>query len=430
MQITILALGSQGDVRPHLTLGKGLDASGHQVRVATFQNFEPMVAAHGLDYHPVRGDVQGILGTSGGQALAASGRNPLRMARTVLQLFCTLAGSFAQDLYAPALWDTELIVNQLPGGLYGCDLAEKLGVPMVLVAVMPLTPTRYEPMLAFPSMVSGLPGYNALTHWLAYQLVWQGYRPAVARWRQRALGLSRPPLWGYARWLKERRVPVLNGFSPHVVPRPPDWGDHVHITGYWFPRQTRDRFPKEQDWQPPDDLRTFIEAGSPPVFIGFGSMPVRDPKRTTAIVLDALAQSGQRAILHTGWGGLGGQGLPAHVLSISYAPYGWLFPRMAAVVHHGGSGTTGFGLRSGVPSIVVPFLFDQFYWGRRIHELGVGPAPIPHKRLSARRLAEAIAEVVSDAEMRRRAAELGKQIRAEDGVGEAIRAIQQHIGMV
>ena len=103
---------------------------------------------------------------------------------------------------------------------------------------------------------------------------------------------------------------------------------------------------------------------------------------------------------------------------------------MAAVVHHGGSGTTGFGLRSGVPSIVVPFLFDQFYWGRRIHELGVGPAPIPHKRLSARRLAEAIAEVVSDAEMRRRAAELGKQIRAEDGVGEAIRAIQQHIGMV
>jgi UDP:flavonoid glycosyltransferase YjiC (YdhE family) len=417
MQVTILALGSQGDVRPYLTLGKALKAVGHRVRVATFQNFQSLVAAHGLDYHPVRGDVQDLLSASGGQALAASGRNPLRMARAVLRLFGTLAESFAQDLYATALWDTDLIVNQLPGGMYGCDLAEKLNVPLVSVAVMPLMPTRHEPMLAFPSALSGLPGYNALTHWLAYQLVWQGYRPAVNRWRRCALGLSRAPLWGYTRWMEERRVPVLNGFSPQVVPRPPDWDENVHVTGYWFP--------EELDWQPPEGLRAFLDAGPPPVFIGFGSMPVRDPERTTAMVLDALAQSGQRAILHTGWGGLGGQAVPESVLPIAYAPYGWLFPRMAAVVHHGGAGTTGFGLRAGVPSIVVPFLFDQFYWGRRVHELGVGPAPIPHKRLSAHRLAEAIADAVSDAEMRCRAAELGGRIRAENGVESAIRIIQQ-----
>jgi sterol 3beta-glucosyltransferase len=371
MHITILALGSRGDVLPCTTLGKGLQAAGHKVRFATFENFESLVVDQGLDYHAIRGDVQSILNRPDGQAMAESGQNAFRMARSVLRLFGQLAESFARDLTSPTLWDTEVIINQLPGGLYGHDLAEKLGIPMIAAAVMPLTPTKYQPMLAFPSLPSFVPGYNAFTHWLAYQLVWQEYRGTINRWRQQKLGLSKASPWGYSRLIKGRRIPVLNGFSAHVVPRPPDWDDHIHITGYWFPR--------DEDWQPPDDLCTFIEAGPPPVFIGFGSMPIRNPKRTTATVLAALRQSGRRAILHTGWGDIGQQELPKDVYKIEYAPYGWLFPRMAAVVHHGGSGTTAFGLRAGVPSIVVPFGFDQFYWGNRLFALGVGPQHIPFK---------------------------------------------------
>jgi len=417
MHITILALGSRGDVMPYITLGKGLKAVGHQVRFVTFENFEPLVAAQDLDFHPVRGDVQSILTGAGGQALAESGRNAFRMAWSVLRLFGVMAEGFARDLSSPELWDTEVIVNQLPGGLYGYDLAEKLGVPMVIAAVMPLTPTRHQPMLAFPSLLAPIPGYNAFTHWLAYQLVWQGFRPVVSRWRKQTLGLSKAPLWGYSRLMEERRVPVLNGFSAHIVPRPPDWGGHIHVTGYWFP--------EDEDWRPSDGLCEFIEAGPPPVFIGFGSMPIRNPKRTTAIVLDALKRSGQRAILHTGWGSIGQRELPDYVWEIEYVPYGWLFPRMAAVMHHGGSGTTAFGLRAGVPSIIVPFLFDQFYWGKRISSLGVGPEPIPHRKLSVERLAEALTVAVADTQMRQRAAELGEKIRAEDGVREAVEAIQR-----
>jgi sterol 3beta-glucosyltransferase len=419
MHITILALGSRGDVMPYVTLGKGLRAVGHQVRFVTFENFEPLVAAQDLDFHPVRGDVQRILTGAGGQALAESGRNAFRMAWSVLRLFGVMAESFARDLSSRALWDTQAIVNQLPGGLYGYDLAEKLGVPMVLAAVMPLTPTRHQPMLAFPSRLALIPGYNAFTHWLAYQLVWQGFRPVVSRWRKQVLGLSKAPLWGYARWMEERRVPVLNGFSAHLVPRPPDWAGHIHITGYWFP--------EDEDWRPPDGLCDFIEAGPPPVFIGFGSMPLRNPKRTTAIVLDALKRTGQRAILHTGWGSIGQRELPETVWQTAYVPYGWLFPRMAAVVHHGGSGTTAFGLRAGVPSIIVPFLFDQFYWGKRVSSLGIGPEPIPHRRLSVERLAEALTRAVADSYMRQRAAELGAKIRAEDGVSEAVAVIQRYV---
>jgi sterol 3beta-glucosyltransferase len=169
----------------------------------------------------------------------------------------------------------------------------------------------------------------------------------------------------------------------------------MHVTGYWFP--------EDEEWQPPADLVRFLEGGSRPVFVGFGSMPVPDAEGTTVLVLEALRLSGQRGIVHAGWGGVGGSDLPEWAFRLEYAPYGWLFPRMAAVVHHGGSGTTAFGLRAGVPSLVVPFLFDQFYWGRRIAELGVGRAPVPFGKLTAEGLAAAIDEAVSDGGMRRRA---------------------------
>jgi sterol 3beta-glucosyltransferase len=421
MRIAILALGSRGDVLPYTTLGRALQEAGHRVRFATFESFGPVVEAQGLAFHPVRGDVQALLSGPGGLTLVESGRSALRMARSVLRLFGTMAEDFARDFSAPVLWDAELIICQVPGGLYGYDLAERLEVPLVLAAVMPLTPTRHEPMLAFPRWPAPIPGYNRLTHRLAYQLVWQGFRPAISRWRRQVLGLSKAPLWGYGQRMERQRVPVLNGFSAHVVPRPPDWGEHVHVTGYWFP--------EEANWQPPEDLRAFLDAGPPPVFIGFGSMPLRNRARTTATVLEALRQLGQRAIVHAGWAGLGEGALPPGVHPIDYAPYAWLFPRMAAIVHHGGAGTTAFGLRAGVPCLVVPFLFDQFYWGRRIAELGAGPAPIPHKRLSVERLRGALETALGDTQMQLRAAELGTQIRAEGGVGAALAAIQAHVAV-
>ena len=171
----------------------------------------------------------------------------------------------------------------------------------------------------------------------------------------------------------------------------------------------------------------FLEGGAPPGFVGFGSMPVRDAERTTALVLEALRRSGQRGIVHTGWGGVGGRDLPEWAFPLAYAPYGWLFPRLAAVVHHGGSGTTAFGLRAGVPSLVTPFVFDQYYWGRRISELGVGPVPVPFGELTAERLAAAIDVAVSDGEMRSRAQALGQKIQAEDGLGAAVDLLVEHL---
>jgi sterol 3beta-glucosyltransferase len=214
---------------------------------------------------------------------------------------------------------------------------------------------------------------------------------------------------------------MLHSFSPILFSRPPDWGEDIHITGYWF-------LDHPPDWQPPAGLVDFLKSGPPPVYVGFGSLPHRNPQQTAQIVLEALQQSEQRGVIATGWGGLNGSDLshpPGDVFMLESIPHDWLFPRMAAVVHHGGSGTTGAGLRAGVPSVIVPHTGDQPLWAQRVAELGVGPRPIPRRQLTAKRLAAAIARAVTDKDMRARAAALGERIRAEDGIAHAMEVIER-----
>jgi UDP:flavonoid glycosyltransferase YjiC (YdhE family) len=415
--LTILALGSRGDVLPYLVLGAGLRQSGFSVRVVTFESFGPLVGRYGLDIAPVPGDAEKLMTSAGGLALAESGHNVWKMWQALKRLFWQLGATLGEVLSRLHLWQTDIVINQLPGSLFGLDLAEMLGVPLINVAVMPLARTKAFPMLAFPSGLSFLPGYNALSYRLAEQIVWSGFRRPVNHWRREVLKLPPQPFWG--RFSEVGRRPTLLGVSPAVVPRPPDWGAHIHFAGYWLP--------EEPDWRPTPALLDFLGAGPPPLFIGFGSMPVREPEKVTQVVLEALRQTGQRAVLHSGWAGIGQMKLPNTVYPLDYAPYGWLFPKMAAVVHHGGSGTTGFGLWAGVPTILTPFLFDHFYWGTRIEALGVGPAPIPFEKLTANRLASAIDTALVDTALCQRAAALGHIIRQEDGVANAVTLVKQII---
>lgn len=420
MHITILALGSHGDVYPFTLLGGALRRAGHDVRLVTFQGFAPLAAQQDLELHPIAGDAAALMQAGGGLDLAEAGLNIPRMLRGIRASFGAQTAAYAHAFADPILRQTDLLVNQLPGGIYATDLVEKARLdsaplPLVHASVMPLTRTRAFPMLAFPEGPAFVPGYNALTYRIAEQLVWSMFRTAVNRWRRDALGLRRAPFWGR---MNLRGVPVLNAFSRHVVPPAPDWGPRVHVTGYWFPQV--------EPWQPPDDLLRFLDAGPAPVFVGFGSMPLRRPQETIALLLDALRHSGQRAILHSGWAGLSARDLPPTVFATAYAPYHWLFPRVAAVVHHGGSGTTAAGLRAGVPALVVPFLFDQFFWGRRLHRLGVAPAPLPFKKLAAPALSRAIDRLVHDTSLQRHAAALALQVRAEPGLARAVALLEEN----
>ncbi len=269
-----------------------------------------------------------------------------------------------------------------------------------------------------------MPGYNRLTYLVAEQLAWQMMRRTVNYWRTKTLGLPAQPVLGFFDQLATARRPVLNGFSPAVVPVPADWGRYVHVTGYWFSQ--------DELWQPPAELVEFIDMGPPPVFFGFGSMPLKELQRILENILEALKAGRWRGIIHSGWAGLGQAELPDTVYLLDYAPYEWLFPRMASIVHHGGSGTTAQALRSGRPSLILPSVFDQYYWGKRIAFLEVGPEPIPIGRLMGRRsgsahLQSAVEQVTQEEEMEQRASDLGRKIKAEDGLGKAIEIIEGQV---
>ena len=205
--------------------------------------------------------------------------------------------------------------------------------------------------------------------------------------------------------------------SNYVFPRPNDWSEYVYNTGYWF-------LDEEVDWNPSSDLLDFMQRGTPPIYVGFGSLGESSQAvQTTELVIEALKRSGQRGILATGWSGMSKvDSIPEEFFILESAPHSWLFPRMAAVVHHGGAGTTAAGLRAGIPSIIIPHSNDQFAWGRRVFELGVGSRPIPRRKLMAEKLAEAI-KFVSAKEIKDAAKDLGLKIQSENGAETAAKII-------
>ncbi|MBN1438070.1 MAG: glycosyltransferase family 1 protein [Anaerolineales bacterium] len=249
--------------------------------------------------------------------------------------------------------------------------------------------------------------------------MWVFFRGFQNAWRKQALGLPPLPAGGPAGIIR-RTAPHVFGYSPSVIPRPADWPSEVHVTGYWF-------CDPPPGWQPPDGLRAFLDSGAAPVYIGFGSMPDAEVRGTTQLVLEAIRIAGVRGILLRGWSGLGGDALPETVFAVDSIPHSWLFPRMAAVVHHGGAGTTAAGLRAGVPSIITPYAADQFVWAKRVSELQLGPKPVSYHSLTAQKLADAIRQAVDDGAMRDRAADFGRRIEAEPGVEKAVEIISGYL---
>ena len=418
MRIAIIATGSRGDVQPYVALGKGLREAGHTVRLVTHLNFEALVTAHGLECWPVDADVAEIAQGAemrelleGGNFLSIMSQMAKEAQRGAIKL--TRAA-------LPASQGMDLLLGGMGGVFAGVSVAEKLQLPFLQAYLVPFSPTSAFPSVLLPARLPWSPGWlNRLSHHLTRQLMWQAYRAGEASARREILGLPRGSFWGPYTSDHTAACPVLYGFSPAVVPPPPDWGDGILVTGYWF-------LDSGDEWAPPSELTTFLESGTPPVYVGFGSMSSRKPGETAELVLQALDRAGQRAVLLSGWGGLRSTDLPDTVLMVDSVPHAWLFQRVAAVVHHGGVGTTAAGLRAGVPSVIIPFFGDQPFWGQRVASLGVGPAPIPRRRLTADGLAQAIHTAVSDDSILQRAAELGTTIRAEDGIRVAVEAIRNH----
>jgi sterol 3beta-glucosyltransferase len=417
MQITIIAAGSRGDVQPYVALGQGLKAAGHTVRVLASQDFHDLVTTYGLEFTAMGGSVE---------AEAQNHVKELVEQGNLLKMLAATGRGAQQLAYQAAVsglaacQESDLLIGGLGGLSVGMALAEKLGIPFLQAYLMPFTPT-----CEFPSVLAPLPQTrlvawaNRLSHRLTQQMMWQTLRAADNKARSQVLKIAPASFWGPFAALQRQAQPILYGYSPQVVPRPKDWAASIHVTGYWF-------LEPPAGWNPPADLVEFLRAGPSPIYIGFGSMPSRNPEDTTNLILQALARTGQRGVISSGWGGLKKEHLPEAVFAIGSIPHSWLFPQMAAVVHHGGAGTTAAGLVAGIPSIVTPFFGDQPFWAQRVHALGAGPKPIARRRLTVDNLAEAIMRAVSDTAMRKIASDLRVRIQAEDGIAGVVAVIEQN----
>lgn len=340
------------------------------------------------------------------------------MARSIRDYVNSIAVDVTRGAFA-ACDDADLVVHSFLFTTGAHSLARQRGIPDISIQTFPIfAPTREYPPAALSSLPTGWLSYFG--HWLNTQAFWYGGNSGYRQKRKQHPDVfSFDLFWPFDEKPPRRATPLLFAVSPTVLPPAREWSNRVHVTGYFF-------LDSPADYQPPAELTRFLETGAPPVCVTFGSMIHRDADRVAESILDAIRVTGQRAIILTGWDGWKGNAATDNVLFLESAPHDWLLPRCKAVVHHGGAGTTAAGLRAGIPNLVIPFAGDQMFWGKRVHTIAAGPRPINVKELGAARLTSALAEAEDDS-LRDRARHIGRAIRSEDGVAEAIRVVKSRL---
>lgn len=441
MNIVIQVVGSRGDVQPFVALGKVLkDTYGHRVRLATHPNFNDFVNENGLEFFNIGGDPQALMafmvknpglmpgfdslraGDVGsrrkevGEYLQGCWRScfetgdgtGMAATDTSIEDWTTQGPGRRDHLHKPFVADC-IIAN--PPSFAHIHCAEKLGIPLHIMFTMPYSPTQ-----AFPHPLANIQSSNAdanLTNYISYALIdmltWQGLGDIINRWRQRSLGLETISFTSGPGILQRLKIPHTYCWSPALIAKPKDWGTNVNISGFFF-------LDLASNYTPEPDLQAFLDAGPPPVYIGFGSIVLDDPTAMTKLIFDAVQKSGQRALVSKGWGGVGADelGKPDNVFMLGNVPHDWLFKHVSCVVHHGGAGTTAAGITAGRPTLVVPFFGDQPFWGSMVARAGAGPDPIPNKQLTAENLAEGIMKCLEPQSLER-ASELAASIATERG---------------
>jgi sterol 3beta-glucosyltransferase len=414
MNITILTIGSRGDVQPFVALGVGLKEAGHEVTLASGKAFEGFVTEHGLRHVALDVELLERLQSPEGKE-AVSGKKLL----TTMKKAASMYSRVLDQEWAASQGADALVYH--PKALGGYHIAEALEVPGFLSHPIPMfSPTRAFPNPVLP--VTNLGGaLNRFSYEAFLRFLTAPYHRTINRWRKETLKLAPTSLLASELEVRGRPVQRLLCCSSYVVPPPSDWDGSTSVTGYWFLNGS-------EEWQPPARLAEFLQKGPAPIYVGFGSLGTWTSEKVISATLAALKYSRQRSVLTTGGGQLPSN-VPDDVCVIDSAPHEWLFPKMAAVVHHGGAGTTAEGLRAGKPTLICPTsMNDQAFWGRRVFELGVGPEPIPQSKLTAESLGRTIHRTVTDGATRRGAEELGQMIRAERGVVRAVKIIEERIG--
>lgn len=411
MRALIITFGTRGDIEPYLALAERLRREGHEAVLCAPEAYRAEASRSGAGFEPAGTRMHQLV--RDGMSMASG---PMDVARAARQITAAMRDSLVEQWNAAQRVEPSIIVSH-PKALGGLHIAERLAVPFVASLPLPfLTPTG-----AFPiPFLTGHHGqrWNRMTYQFN-RFTAIAYGGMINRFRTKRLGLARESRFSDFLHRDGSAVPVLYPVSPSVVPRPNDYPDSAHLTGYWFHEQST------AGAALPENVSEFVDRKGPVIYAGFGSMGFgRHAADRGTTVLHAVRAAGARAIIARGWGGLDAE--PSEdVLVVDEVPHELLFPRVSAVVHHGGSGTTAAGLRAGRPTLICPVLGDQPFWGERVHALGAGPAPLPLKYLRTDSLAERLTDLVGNPLYAERAATIGEQIDREDGTGDAVRILEE-----
>ncbi|KAJ7705318.1 hypothetical protein B0H17DRAFT_1037634 [Mycena rosella] len=417
LNIVIQVVGSRGDVQPFIALGNELQKHGHRVRLATHNVFENFVRESGLEFYAIGGDPAELMaymvknpGLIPSMKSLRQGDIQRKRAMVAEMLEGCWRSCVEPDTVSRVPFVADAIIANPPSFAH-VHCAQALGIPVHLMFTMPWTSTR-----AFPHPLANLQysstdpvTANYISYGIVEFLTWQGLGDIINKWRD-SIDLEPVPATEGPGLAETLKVPFTYCWSPTLVPKPADWAAHIDICGFFF----RD----PPNYTPPPELDAFLRAGPPPVYIGFGSIVIDDPQRMSAILLEAVQAVGVRAIISRGWSKLDGPALQ-NVLYLGDCPHEWLFQHVAAVVHHGGAGTTACGLLNGKPTAIVPFFGDQPFWGNMVAAAGAGPKPIPHKALDVQNLTDAIACCLAP-EATAAARSIASKMRSESGVKTAV----------
>ncbi len=410
MKIVLITGGTRGDVQPFVALALGLRKAGHEVRLATHEDFRSLAEDHELPFSPICGSFFELLQSDLGRAWLESAGSFSRYKAAFADLFGPVLHDWVRDQVA-AVGDAEAIITH-PMVVAPMHAAEKNDIPLVVASLVPFVPTGefnvFTPDLFF------LRGFGNRALWKKqYRVGWE-ITGATHNILRQQMGLS--PIFDSG-WEEQqrRRYPILHLYSRHLVPHPRDFPDFVRTTGFCH-------LPSKAS-APPARLLDFLDSGPPPLYLGFGSMTGYDPERLLELSVDAVRTQKQRAVFVSGWGGASIEA--DDVLCLPEVDHDFLFPRVRAALHHGGAGTLAASLRAGKPTAVVPFFGDQPFWGYRAYKAGVAPRPLPKSKLTRQSMSGVIAELLGSEKLHARSEILGQELSREDGVRAAVRAVEE-----
>ncbi|KAH8687247.1 hypothetical protein BGZ60DRAFT_363549 [Tricladium varicosporioides] len=444
INIAIHIVGSRGDVQPFIPIAQILSKPpySHRVRLCTHPVFKDFVEENGVEFFSIGGDPANLMaymvknpGLMPGMESLKAGEVGKRRAeiQEILEgcwRSCIEPGNgmgseikHVAERGSPEETDKLFLAEAIianPPSYAHIHCAEKLGIPLHLMFTMPWSPTQ-----SFPHPLASLeredtdPSFaNYISYAMMELLAWQGLSDIINRFCIRTLNLDPlSPLWGHM-LLSRMKVPFTYAWSSALIPKPPDWRDHINITGFSFLSQS--------SYKPPVDLSAFLAAGPPPVYIGFGSIVVDNPDELTMMIFGAVKRAGVRALVSKGWGGLGGDEPPEGIFLLGNCPHDYLFKHVSCVVHHGGAGTTAIGIALGVPTFIIPFFGDQPFWGAMVHRAGAGPEPVPFKKLTEKSLADSITAALSP-DVRTAVKEMSERIRSESGSEDSVKSFHDAV---